>query len=317
MSQTLDLPVSKFFHRVLAPLYPKDLRDRPASNRVMPVHSELSQIHSQVDSIAETFKRLAPSLLELPAESLDDSDASIHRIGLALTRERRDALIATAADGGEQPSLLAMLIVHGSVYTCRCIVRNYGGLWLFRQPLWESAVSLRSVLGQGELNPFSWWVKSLSDEEVDRLAFADRYRSYVEVPCFNVDAVPVLLQSERAVPKIMAPGYEQLFHHLKAYVPEIRQPGPDFPSAERFADMDFAWLDFLWVGVGRQLLIWGPAKRKGTHLFWMDKNGFVKSAFYQSDDFPETVVRLKDDWIQIIVSMQTELKVHEMPWWGL
>jgi len=167
-----------------------------------------AQILLQIDSIAETFKRQAPSLLDLPAAVFDDSDSSIHRIAQALTRERRDFLLLSPTEAHEQASLLSMLIIHGAVYVWRCIARNHGASWSFRQPLWESSVMLRSALGEGELHPFSWWVKSLADEEIDQTKLAYRYRSYVEVPCFDASALPVIVESQRAVPRLKTPVFE-------------------------------------------------------------------------------------------------------------
>jgi hypothetical protein len=101
----------------------------------------------------------------------------------------------------------------------------------------------------------------------------------------------------------------------RATRPEIRDVGPDFPSPERFGEMALAWLDFAVVGDGRMLLVAGPG-RGGLHLFWLTQAGFDKSVFYPADAFPEPIVRVTGETIEILVSVAGSPKHQEILWWG-
>ena len=306
------------FERVFWPLYPEDVRaDLQAARESCENAANDCGLTELIEEIAEAFKQLAPSILGLPQSALDDSDESVHRLGAALTRARRDRLLLEQTVGRNRTPLLAMIAIHGTLYVGRCIVKNHCGQWLVRRPLWESTVRLHSALGQAELSVFQWWLKSLSDEEVDRAPLGDRYRTYVQEPCFHSEALPVLATSPARIPRLKHPQIPDLLRHLQAHAPAIRQLGSDFPTPERFAQMQFAWLDFIWVGAGRMLLLHGPSTNKGLHLLWLNADGFVKSAFYQADDVPSHKVKLQGEFLRVILSMQQQLKVHEMPWWGL
>ncbi|MBI5533131.1 MAG: hypothetical protein HY898_10465 [Deltaproteobacteria bacterium] len=306
------------FERVFWPLYPEDVRDNLAAAResfVNPAND--CGLTELIEEIAEAFKLLAPSILGLPQSALDDTDASVHRLGAALTRDRRDRLLLEQTVGRNRTPLLAMIAIHGTAYIGRCIVKNHCGEWLVRRPLWESTVRLHSALGQAELSIFQWWLKSLSDEEVDRVPLGDRYRTYVEVPCFQSESLPVLVPSASRIPRLKRPQYHDVLRHLQAHAPGVVRLGADFPDPERFAQMQLAWLDFLWVGGGRMLLMHGPSSRQGVRLLWLNAEGFVKSAFYPADDVPAHKIKVHGDFVRVILSMQKQVKVHEMPWWGL
>lgn len=311
------LSAKRLFDRVFWPLYPPDAREHLSSGQPAPViAANDSSILLVIDDIADIFSRITPGLLNLPDEALDGSDASVHRLSHALTRQTRDRLLAETTIGEPRVPMLAMLCIHGALYLGRCAVRNHGGVWVVRNPLWESTVQLRTVFGQGELTPFYWWVKSLSDDEIDRVPLSDRYRTHVENPCFDATSLPVLAPDQRRIPRIGMPTYQQLFGHLKEHAPEIRHPGDDFPSPERFEQMRFQWMDFAWVGGGRLLLMHGPSLHQGVHLFWMDAGGFTKAAFYPADDTPAHCVRQMGDVLRVIVSIQHEVRYHDVPWWG-
>ncbi len=318
MAASADRPLSTFFEEVFAPLYPAGYRAELADIRAhRPEPCSHPGTLARLDDIAETFKRLAPSLLRISDASLDDTDASIHRLSVVLTRDRREALLAQHT--AEQPvvPLLAVLAIHGAIYVGRCIVRNHGGLWLVRRPLWESSVWLRSRVGEAELPVFQWWVKSLSDGEVDRTPLADRYRAHVEMPCFDPSGLPVLSSAPQPIPRLDDPRYDRVVEHLRRHAPEVRTLGNDFPTPERFAQYGFLWLAFEWLGGGRMLLMHGPAQRQGAHLFWLDAQGFVKAAFYPSDVFPAHRIEVEGDSLRVIVSIDGQVRCHDLPWWGL
>jgi len=269
---------------------------------------------AQIDEAARIFARLAPRELGAPELTLDFSDASVHQLGVLLTRERRDAL--TAPRGKGEPPMLVTLVTHGALYVGACVVKNHGATWLVRSPLWESMVRLSSHAGTADLCIFPWWLKALSDDEIDDARLGDRYRTHVEVPTFDPSALTPIAPPDRRLPRLSRVRYDLLYKHLRAHLPELRDLGADFPSAERFEEFGFKWLDFALLGEGRMLLLHGQSEH-GAHFFWLDKGGFVKSAYYPSDSFPEHQIKIDGDKLRIFVSMQGKMQVHEMLWWGL
>lgn len=271
-------------------------------------------IFAALDDIADTFAHLAPKALEAPDLVLDRSDASVHKLGALLTKEKRDEWLGKKP--GKEPPFLVQFVTHGAIYVGACVVKNHGGVWRVRRPLWESVVRLESAAGTGDLSMFSWWLKALSDAEIGENRLGDRYRTHVEVPTFDASALPVIAPPDRRLPKLTKVRYDLLYKHLRAHLPELRSVGDDFPSAERFAELSFKSLEFLWLGGGKMLLMHGPTP-EGVHLFWLDIKGFVKSAFYPADSFPAHIVETEGDKLRVVLSIGGEMRVHEMLWWGV
>lgn len=318
------LTASTIFERFFAPHYPPDaLADLARARATDANPGRNPSILAQIDHAAEVFARLAPGAFGLPDLGLDGSDASVHRLGAALTRERRDAwLESSPGEGGApraarpgEPPMLVTLVTHGTLYVGACVVRNHGGAWQVRRPLWESLVRLESTAGTGDLAIFQWWLKALADEEIDRGRLADRYRTHVEVPTFDAARLPVIAPEDRRIPRLSKVRYDTLYKHLRAHLPELRSVGDDFPSPERFDELGFKSLDFALLGGGRMLLLHG-ATAEGVHLFWLDASGFVKSAYYPADSFPGHVVQIDGQKLRVIVPIRGETQVHEMLWWG-
>ncbi|PIE06030.1 MAG: hypothetical protein CSA75_01675 [Sorangium cellulosum] len=308
----------RLFVELFAPLYPPDALVQLDALRS--AHVELCEeenLLARIDEIADCFQHLAPEALSLPSDTFDNSDASVHKLGAVLTRQKRDRLLSENTPGMPNMPLLTTLIIHGTIYVGRCAVRNHGGKWMIRVPLWESSVRLETQIGTCDLALLSWWLKSLSDEEVDRLALALRYRQHVEVPCFDSSQLPLIQGATHPIPRIAFPAYVQLFEHLEAHAPAIRGPGDDFPSPERFAEFKLEWVDFAWLGEGRMLLMHGPGQHGGTHLFWMNEDGFVKSAYYPTDRIPQHMVQVNGDLLRVVASIGGKTRRHEMPWWGV
>ena len=211
--------------------------------------------------------------------------------------------------------MLVTLVTHGALYVGACVVKNHGGKWQVRRPLWESLVRLESSAGTGDLAIFQWWLKALSDEEIGRGRLVDRYRTHVEVPTFDAGRLPILAAGDRRIPRLAKVRYDTLYKHLRAHLPELRSVGEDFPSPERFEEMAFKSLEFALLGGGRMLLMHG-ATAEGVHLFWLDASGFVKSAYYPADSFPAHVVQIEGQKIRVIVPVGGETQAHEMLWWG-
>jgi len=250
--------------------------------------------------------------------ALDWSDASVHRLGAALTRDVRDRLARSGAPGTPDNALFNV-IAHGAAYVGECVVRAHGGTWLVRNPLWESRVRLRSRAGDAELAPLSWWLRALGDDAFDdegrpRAGLAERYRAHVEVPAADPESLPVLAPP-RALPRLKRPRYDVFYKYLVAHLPEVRDVGADFPSPERFEGYGFAWLDFVLVGGGRMLVVAGPGAG-GLHAFWLDRGGFVKSALFAADAMPEPIVRAEGEKIVFVVAHEGKTVSHETMWWG-
>lgn len=270
---------------------------------------------------AETFCRVAPDALDEPALQLDYSDASVRALSAALSKFGKKASNLHAAGAGDA-STLANLVIHGTAYLGECIVRTYGGRWSLRNPLWESVVVLDSAAGTASLPIFHWWLRALAsatDEATEGAAFGDlasRYRSYVEVPCFDPTSLAIIAEPSRRLPRITKVRYDVLYKHLKAHLPELRDLGAHFPTPERFAAYEFKWLDFQWLGSGKMLLFFGLTST-GLHLFWLSKMGFEKAAFIPCDAFPEPILKSDDTKIVVVYSLEKKTVSQEMLWWGM
>jgi hypothetical protein len=195
-----------------------------------------------------------------------------------------------------------------------CIVRNHGGAWSVRRPLWESLVALKSRAGEAELPIFHWWLKSLADDATATLG--DRYRAHVEIPCARPEALPIIASPEgRVFPRLSRLKYDVFYKYLKAHLPEVKDVGEGFPSPERFTDYAFEHLDFALVGGGRMLLVYGPNK-DGLHAFWLTKEGFDKAAFWPADAFPAPMMKVKGDKLEVLLSRDGKPLAFELLWWG-
>lgn len=314
MDDALPLTAERLFERWFLPAYPPDARADLAGARAVDANpAKNPTILAQLDEAAEIFARLAPAALGAPDLVLDFTDASVHRLAPLLTRARRDAWMA--APSPAEPPMLVTMVTHGALYVGACVVRAHGGEWLARRPLWESPVRLVSRAGTGDLAVFHWWLKALSDDEIDESRLADRYRTHVEVPTFDEARLRVLAPPDRRLPRLTKVRYDLLYKHLRAHLPELRDVGADFPSPERFDEIGWKHLDFALLGGGRMLLLHGPGAQ-GLHLVWLDADGFVKSAYFPADPFPAPLVQIDGDKLRVILSVQKREEVHEMLWWG-
>jgi hypothetical protein len=305
-----ELTAERLFERFFLPLYPEDAGHDLARARAEDANPAGNpSLVARIDEAAAIFARLAPPALDAPDLDLDFTDASVHRLSPLLTRARRDAWIA------KDPAMLVKLTTHGAFYVGACVARAHGGTWQVRRPLWESCVRLTSSAGTGDIPVFHWWIKALSDEEIDHGRLADRYRTHVEVPTFEPRTLPVIAPADRRLPRLTKVRYDLLYKHLRAHLPELRDVGADFPSPERFDEMGFKHLDMKLLGGGRMLLLHGPGA-EGFHLLWLDLSGFTKAAFFQADAFPEPVVTTDAEKLRVILSSDKKQVVHEMLWWG-
>lgn len=274
----------------------------PAKNPTIALHLE---------DAANVFVRRATEMFGEDL-ALDFTAASIRRLSAAITPERRDGWARDGAAGAADNALFNV-VVHGAAYVGACIVREHGGTWSARRPLWESMVQLVSRAGEAELAVFHWWLKSLADDADATLA--DRYRAHVEIPCARPEELPQIAPASRTLPRIAKVKYDVLYKYLKAHLPELRDLGRDFPTPERFEAFGFKWLDMVLVGDGRMLVMHGQGAH-GVSVFWLTAAGFEKSAFYQADGFPEHRVKIDGEKIAVILSVGGKVVTHEMLWWG-
>ena len=303
------------FRAFFLPLYPADAREDLAAARATDANPAANPtILAHLDEAAAVFAQRAPALFGAPLD-LDFSDASVHRLSAALTRERRDRWAGTGGAGTPENELFNV-VVHGAAYVGACVVRAHGGVWGVRRPLWESVVRLVSRAGEADLAVFHWWLKTLADEGFDRgVTLADRYHAHVENPTARPETLPIIAAPDRRLPRLVKPRYDTLYKWLKAHLPELRDLGEHFPSPERFEELAFASLDFALVGGGRMLVMSG-ANAHGLHLYWLTTTGFEKSAFFPCDAFPEPKAVAQGQTIRAILSMQGKQVVHEVLWWG-
>jgi hypothetical protein len=305
----------ELFVRFFLPLYPPDARSSAdlARARVTDANPGRNRfIVAHIDDASQRFTDGARQMFGADL-GLDGSDASVHRLSAALTRERRDAWAAQGAVGTAENALFNVAI-HGSAYVGSCVVARHGGEWSVRRPLWESVVRLRSRAGEADLSIFHWWLKSLADD-AQGATLADRYRAHVEVPCARPEDLPVIVPGDRALPRLVQPRYASLHKYLRAHLPEVRDLGEDFPSPERFEAFAFRWVDFHVLGGGRMVLMAAPSQG-GLHLFWLSAGGFDKSAFFACDPFPDPIVQVRGERLVAMTRDGGEERVHEMLWWG-
>lgn len=311
----------EIFMKYFLPLYPPDaFADLAAARATDANPAKNKAIYDHIEDAAKIFAARGPELFGADLD-LDFSDASVHRMSAKITRELRDRWRNAGAIGSPENELFNV-VVHGAAYVGECARRGRIAEWSVRRPLWESVVVLESHAGTARLAIFHWWLKSLADDAFDNArggTIADRYRTHVEAPTFDGDALPIFLTSnadvKRLLPRITKPRYDVLYKYIKAHLPEIRDVGTDFPSPERFDDLDFRWLEFFVVGGGRMLLMAGAAAA-GVHLFWLGSSGFEKSAFVPCDAFPEPIVKTNGDKIVIACRVDKKDVLHEMLWWG-
>jgi hypothetical protein len=312
---TLD--AERLFREWFLPLYPEDARaDLEAARRTDANPAKNEGIYLHLEDAAETFADMAPRVFgeDLGDDLvLDGSDASIHRLSRALTPERRDLWAASGSAGGPT-STLFNVVVHAAAYVGEAIVKNHGARWSVRRPLWESVVTLDSRAGTADLAVFHWLLRSLADDTRET-TLADRYRAYVEVPCMRPEELPVIATPDRSLPRITKVRYDVLYKYLKAHLPELRDLGEHFPSAERFAELGLKWLDAKLLGGGKMLLLYGLGDN-GLHLFWLTAAGFEKALFYPCETFPEPIVVAEGDKLTVTLSIDGKPIRNEMLYWG-
>jgi hypothetical protein len=313
------LDADAIFRSYFLPLYPEAARaDLGVARTIDANPAKNPALFAHLGDAALRFSVLFPKLAgEDPI--LDFSDASVHRLSALLTPGRRDAWAKEGAAGTAESSLFNV-IVHGVAYVGACVVKNHGGTWAMRNPMWESLVTLSSRAGTGDLPLFHWWLKSIADAPSSadhaHATLADRYRAQVEVPRARPEDLPKIFEGERKLPRITKVRYDVLYKYLKAHLPELRDLGEGFPSPERFEELGLKWIDLVALAENRLLLLVGFGST-GLHLFFLTKSGFEKSLYYPADGFPEPVVRVRGEKLEVHLAIGEKPMVHEMLYWGI
>jgi hypothetical protein len=311
LKENAKLTAEGLFRAVFSPLYPAgaDLTRLRATD-ANPGNNP--SILSALDDTASVFATLGPKALDAPSLVLDRSDASVHRLAPLLTLDVRTRMLETQ---GEAPPLLAHFVIHGTIYVGACIVKNHGGAWLVRNPLWESRVRLESRAGTAEISPFAWWLKSLSDEEIGKATLLDRYRTHVEVPTFDPSTLDVIAPPDRRLPRLEKVSYDLFYKYLKAHLPELKDVGEDFPSPARFTELRFRWLEMRLVGDGRMLVIHGPTA-SGVAVLFLSKHGFLKQHYYETGREAAHRLEIAGDVLRLVISDAGREEIHETLYWG-
>jgi hypothetical protein len=304
----------RLFERYFWDLYPEDVRKDLVGARAADANpAKNPNILQSLDDIATTFEKLAPPAFGRDDLELDGSDASVHRLAAAVSRKKRDEWATLRGPDGAP--LLTHVVIHGAIYIAHCAVRNHAGVWQVRRPLWESLVRLQSPAGEADLAVFHWWLKALSDAEIDHPTLADRYRAHVEQPRFRAETLVPILPEPRPIPRLSKVRYDTLYKHLRAHLPELSDLGEHFPSAERFSEFGFRHLDFTWLGGTRMLLVHGGGA-KGVHLFWIGKSGFTTSVYYPADVGKPYEVSMEGESLRVKLTAQGSPAEHVVLWWG-
>jgi len=315
MSRTPDVSPEALFRSHFLPLYPPEAKvdlERIRREDANPANNP--EITAHLAEAAALFVANAPKLLG-DEIALDYSDASVHRLGKIVTQKKLGWLAEGGA--GTPQNLLFNVVVHGAAYLGECIVRAHGGKWNVRRPLWESTVRLVSHAGESDLAVFQWWLKSLATGGTDTtFGLAERYRTHVETPTFDPETLPRFVNGPpRPLPRLTKIRYDVFYKYIKAHLPELTDLGGDFPSPERFAEYNFQFLDFLVLGEGRLVLVWG-AGNDGLYLFWLSQRGFEKSAFYPCDSVPAPNVSARENKL-LLSFVRTEKRFEfETLYWG-
>lgn len=275
--------------------------------------AENPTILGELEDTARRFAKLAPVALREPTLDLDLTDASIHRLAQLITSDFRDRAMKEDAGG---TSLFVAFVIHACAYLGECARRGRDARWRVRSPLWESRVEVSGPAGTFELAPFSIWLGVFSGAEIDRATLGDRYRTLVEAPTFDGDALP-RWTTPRELPRLKAPRYDLLVKYLQAHLPEVKDLGAHFPGKERFGELAFHTLDFLVVGDGRALVMHGP-RDTGIQLFWIGADGFEKSFYLEADTRRPYQLRDKGPVLELTFHVPSSRapQVQELLWWG-
>ena len=315
----MTITAESLFAEVFLPLYPPEVAaDLPRARKTDANPGANPALPAHLADAARVFAGMAHGVFGRDP-GLDFSGESVHRLGAAMTRGWRDALIAKGGLGTADCELFNV-VVHGAAYVGACIVRARGGVWGVRAPLFESVVRLVSPAGEADVSVLHWWLKSLADDAFDagglpRAGLAERYRAHVEA-MFEPAGLEVVAPADRALPRITKRvSYDLFFKYLKAHLPELRDVGEHFPTPERFAAYELAWLDFKLVGGGKMVVLAGRGKG-GLHVFWMAKSGFVKAAHFAADAQPEPQLAADGDKLVITLTHRGAAQTHELMWWG-
>ena len=130
MCAAMSVTAESLFVDYFLPLYPKEAaRDLALARATDANPSKNRGIFAQLTDAARVFIEASRELFGADL-GLDFTPASVHRLGAAITRARRDGWMSSGAKGSSD-SQLFNVVVHGAAYVGECVVRS-GGAWSAR-----------------------------------------------------------------------------------------------------------------------------------------------------------------------------------------
>jgi hypothetical protein len=204
--------------------------------------------------------------------------------------------------------------VHASAFVGEVIVRQHGGTWELRRPLWESIVR-RST--RGAIAPFHWILKSLADDAIDDAPLAYRWRVHVVMAGVDPSSWPVLTEAKR-LPTLKNPTYDLLVKYLHQHLPALRDVGEGFPSPAEFTAKRYATLGFEPLHGGRVLALHGMVPSEGdgpstVEVMWLGPNGYDHADVVPCDaKVPHFARALNDEILEVTVAWKGRPVTHRL-----
>lgn len=305
------LTATSLLNRWFWPFYPSDVRAAPFLHR--DVDANPGHNPSLLAPLAEAAELFAANAEGLLGERLPLTDAGVATLARSLTRARRDEWIAQS-DPTAPGNLFFQAVVHAALFVGEVMVREHGGRWELRRPLWESVVHRRRG---GAVSPFHWLLKSLADDAVDELPLAARWRVHVLMPDLDLDALAVIAP-EKKLPSIKRPTYDLLVKYLHQHLPALRDVGEGFPSPAEFTERAYESLAFERLHGGRVVALHGLVPAAGerpavVEVSWMTARGFDHADTIPSDPGVAYFGRaVSDELVEITVAWQGKPHTHRL-----
>lgn len=311
LPQTQALSATDLLNRWFWPHYPADVRAAPFLHRDVDANpGNNPSLLAPLTEAAELFAANAEGLL---GEALPLTDAGVATLARSLTRARRDDWMAKS-DPASPEGLFFQAVVHMAMYVGEVIVREHGGRWELRRPLWESVVHRR---GGGAVCPFHWLLKSLADDAVDDLTLAARWRVHVLMPDLDVGALPVIAPAKK-LPGLKRPNYDLLVKYLHQHLPELKDVGEAFPSPAEFTARGYESLSFERLHGGRVVALHGLIPTQGdgpatVEVWWMTARGSDHADTIPCDAGVAYFGRaVSDELVEVTVAWQGKPRTHRL-----
>ena len=303
MSTAQDLLAHWFW-----PHYPSDVRAAPFLHRDVDANPAGNPAFAAaLAEAAALFVRNAPGLL---GAELALTDAGVGTLARALTRARRDGWMAQS-DPSSPDNLFLQAIVHGAAFLGEVIVREHGGRWEIRRPLWESVVHRRHG---GAVSPFHWLLKSLADDAIDDAPLSVRWNVHITMDDVSPDSLPVIAKT-RTLPPLKAPTYDLLVKYIHQHLPELRDVGEGFPSPEAFTAKAYPRLGFEPLHGGRVVALHAQLEGESptVEITWMTARGFERTETLPCDAGVAYFARaVTNELLEITLAWQGRPRTHRL-----